>query len=292
MGQAAELEQGHSCQRDAHQPQGRDQPQPTVAQDLFEVHARHQHAQDDHGDGADGTAHHVQRILDDGRQLDVQQKQGGTRQNGDHVDVGEHLFQLKALFAAEHALGVAPQQKQLYRQKGTGVDHPFLAQHRRHDGNDQVAGVGVDHGGFFHGVQMQCVTQQVHHHDDTDVQQNRRRQRQQQPVQHIRGVLYLKGRDDHTGRDQVQRDQREGLAVLGVQQAPVHHRIAHKHNQKKREDLFCKDQTDHTSHVPFLLLQISPAGAVLQTTIIRRLRKSKRKCGFQNGIYKQQNTAC
>ena len=203
----------------------------------------------------------------------MQQEQGGTRQNGDHVDVGEHLFQLKALFAAEHALGVAPQQKQLYRQKGTGVDHPFLAQHRRHDGNDQVAGVGVDHGGLFHGIQ------------------NRRRQRQQQPVQHIRGVLYLKGRDDHTGRDQVQRDQREGLAVLGVQQAPVHHRIAHKHNQKKREDLFCKDQTDHTSHVPFLL-QISPAGAILQTTIIRRLRKSKRKCSFQNDIYKQQNTAC
>ena len=78
---------------------------------------------------------------------------------------------------------------------------------------------------------------------------------------------------------------KEHEAVLGVQQAPVHHRIAHKHNQKKREDLFCKDQTDHTSHVPFLLLQISPAGAVLQTTIIRRLRKSKRKCGFLNDIF-------
>ena len=163
---------------------------------------------------------------------DVQQVQQSTGCNGDQIDIGKELAPFQLCRALQAGTGMGPEQHQLYNDKGAGVDNIFLTQQGLHNGNDQRGGIAVNDIDLLHGVQLESFAEQRIQKQKYNVHSNGDAHGIKQPGADLRCILDLKGVQNDTGHDQIDKDHRQHLAVRCLQQAGFHNGISHQQNQK------------------------------------------------------------
>ena len=127
---------------------------------------------------------------------------------------------------------MGPEQYQLYNDKGAGVDNIFLPQQGLHNGDDQRGGIAVNDIDLLHGVQLERLAEQRIQKQKYNVHSNGDAHGIKQPGADLRSILDLKGVQNDTGHDQIDKDHRQHLTVRCLQQAGFHNGISHQQNQK------------------------------------------------------------
>jgi len=219
-------------QRNTQQTQKYRQIVARGAENLFQGHFRNGHACQQHSHGANHIADTAQCAGDRGRQRDVQQVQQSTGCNGNQVDIGKELAPFQPGRALQAGTGMGPEQHQLYNDKGAGVDNIFLPQQGLHDGNDQRGGIAVNDIDLLHGVQLESFAEQRIQKQKYNVHSNGDAHGIKQPGTNLRCILDLKGVQNDTGHDQIDKDHRQHLTVRCLQQAGFYNGISHQQNQK------------------------------------------------------------
>ena len=112
---------------------------------------------------------------------------------------------------------MGPEQHQLYNDKGAGVDNIFLSQQGLHNGDDQRGGIAVNDIDLLHGVQLESFAEQRIQKQKYNVHSNGDAHGIKQPGADLRCILDLKGVQNDTGHDQIDKDHRQHLAVRCLQ---------------------------------------------------------------------------
>jgi len=99
---------------------------------------------------------------------------------------------------------VGEQENQLDKEQTAGVDDPVPAQNGGDQGDDQIAGVGVNDRGLFYRVQMHRLTQHGAEENQNYLNDGCGKECQQQALYDLIGIVHLKGGENHAGHDQVQ----------------------------------------------------------------------------------------
>ena len=165
-------------------------------------------------------------------------EQEHTREHREDVDVQEDLFQGDGAVPAEEDAAVAPEGELLHQLVHTGEDHPLGPQDGGHQGDDQVAAVGVDDGGLLHRRQVQGAAQQGGEDEKQHVDADGGPQGEGQPLEQLRSAVDLEGGDDDAGDDEIQAHHGHHPAVRGLQQPQPDQQPAQDEAQKELYDLF------------------------------------------------------
>ena len=231
---AADHAQGKDAdQRHGQQTQGSDKPDPLMGEDLLQIHAGNEHAGDHHGGGADHDCQRVHCALDKIGQPDTQGKDDDARKDGDHIHIEEHLLNVNMYVVADHRFAVAPMKNDLHAGKGTGVYDPLRPQQSADQGDDQVAGIGINDRGLLHRLQTQGLFQQRDHQHQSQLDHQAGDECQHQAGADLRGAVDLESGDDAAGADEIKREHRERMAILRTEEAAANHHIARQHDQKQ-----------------------------------------------------------
>ena len=162
----------------------------------------------------------------------MQQVQQSTGCNGDQIDVGKELAPFQPARPLQAGTGMGPEQHQLYNDKGAGVDNIFLPQQGLYNRNDQRGGIAVNDIDLLHGVQLESFAEQRIQKQKYNVHSNGDAHGIKQPGADLRCILDLKGVQNDTGHDQIDKDHRQHLTVRCLQQAGFYNGISHQQNQK------------------------------------------------------------
>ena len=215
-----------------NEAQGHDERQFSVLTETTEVHGAYEHACDYHAQRAYHHTYGMHGQSGHFGQAHIQQEHGRSKENRQHIDVGEDAQKAYFRILLKHGRTVRPEKYGLHDKEAGGIEHPFLTEHIDHDGNDEIAGIRVKSRGLLHGVEGERLFDEQIDDDAYPESKGRRGKGKYESLHAFGRTVELIGVQHHARTYDIESHGRKHTAVLRGKELHPYNGKAHEHHEE------------------------------------------------------------